>query len=72
MRKCPHCGKRGPHDCCRLGWDGVVHSFRLTTRRFTGGMLDRDPKGCVEQVVAALNGQEVLPFTDITDLVREE
>lgn len=39
--------------------------------RFTTDMLDRDPGGCVEQVVAALGGEEALPFTDVTDLLKE-
>lgn len=30
MRHCPHCGLQGPHDCCRLGWDGIVSTFHLT------------------------------------------
>lgn len=33
--------------------------------RFTGGMLERDPAGCIEQVAAALDGHERLPFTDV-------
>jgi len=33
MRRCPRCGRHGPHDCCRLGWDGAVSTLRVLPAR---------------------------------------
>lgn len=39
--------------------------------RFTAGMLDRDPVGCINQVIVALGGEELLPFMDIEVAAQE-
>jgi len=54
-------GKGYESDCEKYN---LAQSLGWSVYRFTAGMLDRDPFGCIEQVVAALDGEE-LPFTDL-------
>jgi very-short-patch-repair endonuclease len=48
----------------------LAQSLGWSVYRFTAGMLDRDPAGCVEQVAAALKGVEELPFSNIAEEAR--
>ena len=55
-------GKGYEKDCEKYN---LAQSLGWSVYRFTAGMLDLDPVGCVEQVVAALSGEERLLFDDV-------
>jgi len=60
-------GKGYEGDCIKYNF---AQSQGWSLYRFTGGMLDNDPAGCMEQVAAALGGTEKLPFTDDIYFIR--